>query len=87
LEQVAGGAYVLELASTTPSAANIAAYGEIVAENAGRRRLIEAGSQMVDAGYERDGRPLNELLTEASQRLGELQPAQRGGLQLASDSL
>ena len=30
-EQVAGGAYLVELASTTPSAANIAAYAEIVA--------------------------------------------------------
>src|SRR5690606_23803104 len=33
-EQVAGGAYLVELASTTPSAANIKAYAEIVRDKA-----------------------------------------------------
>src|SRR5580765_1366876 len=35
-EQIAGGAYLIELASTTPSAANIRAYGEIVADKSRR---------------------------------------------------
>ena len=33
-EQVAGGAYLIELASTTPSAANIVAYADIVRDKA-----------------------------------------------------
>jgi replicative DNA helicase len=87
LDVVDGGAYLIELASTTPSAANVLAYAEIVVENAGRRRLIEAGTEMVAAGFNADGRELSELLTDAGNRIAELQPAQRGGLLLASDSL
>ncbi|WP_052689767.1 replicative DNA helicase [Xanthomonas albilineans] len=87
LEMVGDGAYLIELASTTPSAANIGAYAEIVAEHAGRRGLIDAGTEIVNAGFSRDGRGLVELLTHATQRLCDLQPAQRGGLQLAGDSL
>jgi len=87
LEIVDGGSYLIELASTTPSAANIVAYAEIVVENAGRRRLIEAGTEMVAAGFNADGRGLSELLTDAGNRIAELQPAQRGGLQRAGDSL
>ncbi|WP_232478310.1 replicative DNA helicase [Xanthomonas citri] len=87
MELVGDGAYLIELASTVPSAANITAYAEIVVEGAGRRRLIELGADITAAGFDRDGRPLAELLSDASYRLGELQPAQRGGLQLAADSL
>jgi replicative DNA helicase len=48
-EQVSGGAYLIELASTTPSAANIAAYAQIVADKAQLRRVIEIGTSMVNA--------------------------------------
>lgn len=87
LGQVADGTYLIELASTTPSAANVKAHAEIVAEMATRRKLIEFGSEVADAAFERDGRDVSEILTDAGQRLGELQPAQRGGLLLAADSL
>ena len=43
-EQVAGGAYLVELASTTPSAANIKAYADIVREKAARRNQCEPES-------------------------------------------
>lgn len=87
MDLVDGGAYLIELSCTTPSAANVMAYAEIVVENAGRRRLIDAGTEMVDAGFSADGRTLSELLTDAGSRIAELQPAQRGGLQFAGDSL
>ena len=87
LDQVADGAYLIELASTTPSAANIVAYAQIVADMAVRRKLIDFGAGLVDAGYARDGREVPEILAEAGQSFGELQPAQKGGLMLASDSL
>ncbi|KRG39132.1 DNA helicase [Stenotrophomonas pictorum JCM 9942] len=87
LGQVGDGAYLIELASTTPSAANIVAHAGIVSAMATRRRLIEFGHNLADAAFERDGRDVAEIITEAGQQFGELQPAQKGGLLLASDSL
>ena len=79
-EYVAGGAYLIELASTTPSAANIAAYAEIVKDKAVLRRVIETGTDAVNAGFEPDGRNSEEILADLSRKVGELQPKQRGGL-------
>lgn len=50
-ELVGGGAYIVELACTTPSAANIAAYAEIVRDKANKRRLIEVASGLLDSAY------------------------------------
>jgi hypothetical protein len=50
-EQVAGGAYLIELASTTPSAANITAYAEIVRDKAVLRQLIDVGTNIVNEGF------------------------------------
>lgn len=86
-EQVAGGAYLTELASTTPSAANIVAYAQIVGEKARKRRMIDIGTQMVNDGFTPDGREFDEILSDVQARLVELQPAQRGGLRKASESL
>jgi len=64
-EQVAGGAYLVELASTTPSAANIAAYAEIVRDKAVLRQLIEVGTGIVNDGFQPDGRETREILDAA----------------------
>ena len=45
---IAGGAYFTELASTTPSAANVKAYADILREASLRRGMIDAGTQIVD---------------------------------------
>jgi replicative DNA helicase len=50
-EMVEGGAYLLELTSTTPSAANIVAYANIVRDKAVMRAAIEAASQVVNDCY------------------------------------
>jgi replicative DNA helicase len=50
-EAVQGGAYLVELASTTPSAANIVAYANIVRDKAVRRRVIEVASQAVNDAF------------------------------------
>lgn len=86
-EQVQNGAYLVELASTTPSAANIVAYAEIVADKARMRRMIEVGTDLVNDCYQPDGRESSEIHAEAASKLAELQPAQRGGLRSVSESL
>jgi replicative DNA helicase len=86
-EYVAGGSYLVELASTTPSAANIVAYGEIVADKARLRRLIEIGTDAVNGGFHPDGRDSVSIIADVQSRFVELQPRQRGGLVKASESL
>jgi len=68
-EQVAGGAYLTELATTTPSAANIRAYAEIVRDKAVLRQLIDAGTEIVNDGFQPDGRESSEILAQAEQRV------------------
>ncbi|SDY16996.1 replicative DNA helicase [Lysobacter sp. yr284] len=68
-EQVAGGAYLIELATTTPSAANIAAYAEIVRDKAVMRKLIEVGTEIVNDGFQPDGRDSSEILSKAEQQV------------------
>jgi replicative DNA helicase len=68
-EQVGGMAYLAELASTTPSAANIQAYAEIVREKAVLRQLIEAGTGIVNDGFQPGNRPIKDVLGEAEQRV------------------
>ncbi|CAG4973415.1 MAG: replicative DNA helicase [Lysobacter sp.] len=68
-EQVAGGAYLIELASTTPSAANIKAYAEIVRDKAILRQLIEVGTNIVNDGFQPDGRESSEILSTAEQQV------------------
>lgn len=50
-EQIGSAGYLIELASNTPSAANIDAYADIVSEKAVLRQLIEAGTKIVNAGF------------------------------------
>lgn len=71
-EQVAGGAYLVELASTVPSAANIRAYAEIVRDKAVLRRMIDLGTEMVNNGFQPEGRDTPELLAHAAQGINAL---------------
>ena len=73
-ELVAGGAYLVELASTTPSAANILAYAEIVAEKSTRRQLIEMASGIVDEAFAGEERAASEIVSDAIGRLMGLSP-------------
>lgn len=86
-EQVQNGAYLIELASTTPSAANIVAYAEIVRDKSILRKLISVGTDAVNSGFQPDGRDSGEIITDVQQRISDLQPAQRGGLNRAAETL
>ncbi|WP_267223028.1 replicative DNA helicase [Dyella silvae] len=66
-EMVGGAAYLIELANTTPSAANIAAYAEIVREKSVLRQLIDAGTGITEDGYQPEGKTVQEVLERAEQ--------------------
>src|SRR5690606_33574909 len=86
-DMVSGGAYLVELASNTASAANIVAHAEIVGEKSRLRRMIGLGTDLVNDGFQPEGRTFAEILSGAQARMVELQPAQRGGLQHVGESL
>ena len=54
LIRLGGAPYLHTLIATVPTAANAAYYAEIVAEKAILRRLVEAGTRIVQLGYHGD---------------------------------
>ncbi|MBX3689072.1 replicative DNA helicase [Dokdonella sp.] len=68
-EMVGGASYVIELANSTPSAANITAYADIVRDKSVLRQLIDAGSQITGDAFMPDGRSTQELLEVAEQKV------------------
>lgn len=71
-DQVDGGAYLVELQSTTPSAANIVAYAEIVADKSRLRKMIEVGTDMVNSGFQPDGRDTRDIMATVQQQVASL---------------
>lgn len=64
-ELVGNGSYLIELASTTPSAANIAAYAAIVRDKAVLRSAIEAASTLLNDSYNPNRRESSEIIDAA----------------------
>ncbi|RJX68620.1 replicative DNA helicase [Vibrio sinensis] len=69
LDDVGGFAYLADLAKNTPSAANIMAYAEIVAERSMLRHMILAANEIADSAYNTQGRQLEELLDLAENKV------------------
>lgn len=69
LDDVGGFAYLADLAKNTPSAANINAYADIVAERALVRNLIGVANEIADAGYDTQGRTAEDLLDLAESKV------------------
>ncbi|MDN3608333.1 replicative DNA helicase [Vibrio ostreicida] len=69
LEDVGGFAYLADLAKNTPSAANINAYADIVAQRALTRELIGVANDIADAGYDPQGRSPEDLLDLAESKV------------------
>jgi replicative DNA helicase len=65
VEQVDGGAYISQLASSTPSAANVRAYADIVREKSILRQLIDVGADITSGAFSLEGKSSQELLEEA----------------------
>ncbi|MGH8598806.1 MAG: replicative DNA helicase [Gammaproteobacteria bacterium] len=72
LEAVGGMQYLAELADNTPTAANIAAYADIVRDRAVLRAMIRAGTEIAEWGFRPEGRTSNELIDAAERTIFEI---------------
>lgn len=68
-DKIGGTGYLIDLVSTTPSAANVTSYAEIVRENAMLRQVIEAGTAAVNDGFQPDGRAASEIVGATARAL------------------
>lgn len=70
LDRVGGGAYLHDLIQSVPTAANARYYAEIVSEKAVLRRLVDAGTRVVQLGYEGDeGAEIDAVIDRAQQEV------------------
>ena len=79
-----GLAYLNALAQSVPSAANMRRYAEIVRERAILRKLIAASDEIATTAFNREGRPVVQILDEAESKIlkiGEEGSRQRQGFQ------
>ncbi len=81
LDDVGGEAYLFELASTTPSVANVPAYAHIVREKSVQRQLISVANDIADSAYNPGHREVPELLDFAESKVFAIaeQTASDGG--------
>ncbi|MFD6219102.1 replicative DNA helicase [Nocardia asteroides] len=73
LKRIGGPPYLVTLTQTVPTAANAGFYAEIVAEKAILRRLVEAGTRIVQFGYAgADGQDIAEVVDRAQAEVYEV---------------
>lgn len=72
LENCGGLAYLTQLVESTPSAANITAYADIVKEKAILRRLAEAATDIADRAYNPKGDDPQSILSDAEKRIADI---------------
>ncbi|MDD9206550.1 replicative DNA helicase, partial [Georgenia sp. 10Sc9-8] len=65
ISRVGGAPYLHTLISSVPTAANAGYYARIVREQAVLRRLVEAGTRIVQLGYATDGGDVDDLVNNA----------------------
>ncbi|MGH8891480.1 MAG: DnaB-like helicase N-terminal domain-containing protein, partial [Acidothermaceae bacterium] len=65
IARVGGAAYLHTLMSSVPTAANAGYYAKIVAEKAILRRLVEAGTRIVQLGYAGSGGEVDDIVDRA----------------------
>lgn len=71
LETVGGRAYINDLLANTVTTANVKYYAKIIQENAIKRALINAGSEIVASGYEKQT-TVDEALDSAERAIFEI---------------
>ncbi|MDX6216772.1 MAG: replicative helicase [Frankiales bacterium] len=67
--RVGGLPYLHTLVQTVPTAANAGYYAKIVAELAILRRLVEAGTRIVQLGYSAEGAEVDDIVDRAQQAI------------------
>ena len=72
LSHVGGFEYLLTLAQSTPSAANIRRYAEIVRERSIIRQLAEIGTEIARNAYNPQGKSAEQLLDEAENQVFQI---------------
>ncbi|WP_347349949.1 replicative DNA helicase [Intrasporangium sp.] len=65
LTRIGGQAYLHQLIASVPTAANAGYYAQIVAERAVLRRLVEAGTRIVQLGYAQGGGDVEDIVNAA----------------------
>ncbi len=81
LPRVGGAAYLHTLISSVPTAANSSYYARIVAERAVLRRLVEAGTRIVQLGYGSaagQGRDVDDIVDLAQQTVYDITERRAG---------
>ncbi len=78
-ESAGGLAYLGEIANSTPSAANIRRYAEIVRERAVLRKLVTVGDEISSSALNPKGKDAKELLDKAESAIFEI--AEQGARQ------
>lgn len=75
VEHTGGLAYLGEIVNSTPSAANIRRYAEIVRERAILRKLVTVGDEIASSALSPAGRDAKQLLDEAEAKVFEIAEA------------
>lgn len=89
LANIGGEVYLFELARNTPTAANIAAYADIVREHSILRQLISVATDITENAFQPSGRTSAEILDEAERKVFQIAEvgARGGGPQHIGDIL
>jgi replicative DNA helicase len=69
INRIGGAPYLHTLINSVPTAANAGYYAEIVKERAILRRLVEAGTRIVQMGYSTDGSDVEQIVDAAQQEM------------------
>ncbi|WP_191603657.1 replicative DNA helicase [Marinomonas algicola] len=89
LEAIGGVAYLMEMVESTPSAANIAAYAEIVRERSVLRSLITTTTDITTRAFNPEGMTAAEVLDEAERKIFQIAEGgnKKGGPRIVSEIL
>jgi replicative DNA helicase len=69
ITRIGGATYLIDLAAAVPTAASAGYYAKIVAEQAILRRLVEAGTRIVQLGYGGRGGEVDDIVDRAQQAI------------------
>lgn len=79
LESIGGDAYLYSIVQRTPSAANVAAYADIVREKAILRQLIEIGTDIANSAYDVGDHDVKDILDKAESNVFQIAEQQTRG--------